>query len=137
MPKRRSLVGSAHEAMGETPKARPQPDKKASRKPQPKAAKAAKEAVPQVVSQAGPAPAPPAREHAATPIPANPYEALMGLASATLRQNIEAGVRLARCKTPMEILAMQTAHATALTQSFVAASLKMMQLSLSVARWRR
>lgn len=137
MPKRRSLVGSAHEAMGETPKARPQPEKKALRKPQPKAAKAAKEAAPQVVSQAEPAPAPPERERAATPIPPNPYEALMGLASATLRQNIEAGARLARCKTPMEVLAIQAAHATALTQSFIATSIKMMQLSLSGTRWRR
>jgi hypothetical protein len=37
----------------------------------------------------------------------------------------------------MEMLAAQTAHATALTQNLIAASLKMVQLSLSGVRWRR
>jgi hypothetical protein len=85
--------------------------------------------------QAKPAPAAPERNRASTPGPASAYEALMGLASATLRQNLETGARLARCKTPMEILAAQTAHATALTQSFIAASLEMMRLAMSGDRW--
>ncbi|HKX11119.1 MAG TPA: phasin family protein [Stellaceae bacterium] len=137
MPKRRSLVGTAHEAMGSTPKAQPGPAKKAPKKARHAVAKAPKEVARDVVPPAEPTPAPPEREHAATPIPANPYEALMGLASAAMRQNLETGARLARCKTPMEVLAAQTAHATALTQSFIAASLRMMQLSLSGVRWRR
>jgi hypothetical protein len=137
MPKRRSLVGTAHEAMGGAPKARSELEKKAPKKAQHAVAKAAKEAARLAVAPAEAAPAPPEREHAAPSIPGNPYEALMGFASATLRQNIETSARLARCKTPMEILAVQTTHATALTQSFIAASLKMMQLSLSGVRWRR
>jgi hypothetical protein len=137
MPKRRSLVGTAHEAMGDAPKARPELEKKAPKKAQHAVAKAAKEVARPAVAPAEATPAPPEREHAAPSIPGNPYEALMGFASATLLQNIETSARLARCKTPMEILAAQTAHATALMQSFIAASLKMMQLNLSGVRWRR
>jgi hypothetical protein len=58
-----------------------------------------------------------------------------GFASATLRQNLETGTRLARCKSPMDVLAAQTAHAAALTQNFIAVSLKLMQLGFSSARW--
>ena len=137
MPKRRSLVGTAHEAMGGTPKAQPASAKKAPKKLRHAVAKAPKEAARDVVAPAESAPAPPERTPASTPIPANPYEALLGLAGAALRQNLETSARLARCKTPMEILAAQTAHATALTQSFIAASLEVMQLSLSGVRWRR
>ena len=136
MPKRRSLVGTAHEAMGDTHKARPEPEKKAPAKSRRTGSKATKEIAREAVPTLEHPPAPPERDHEA-PMPADPYEALMGLASAALRQNIETGARLARCKTPMEVLAAQTAHATALTQSLIAASLKMMQLSLSGVRWRR
>ena len=59
----------------------------------------------------------------------------MGFASATLRQNLETGAKLARCTSPMEALAAQTAHAAAITQSFIAVSLKLMQLGFSTASW--
>ena len=134
MPKRRSLVGTAHEAMGEAPKAQPEPAKKAPTKPRRAVAKTVNAVVREVPPIVEPIPVPQDR---LGPIPPSPYEALMGLASATMRQNLETGARLARCRTPMEVLAAQTAHATALTQSLFAASLKMMQLSLSGVRWRR
>jgi hypothetical protein len=60
---------------------------------------------------------------------------MLGFASATLRQNMETGAKLARCTSPMEVLAAQTAHAAAVTQSFIAVSLKLMQLGFSTASW--
>jgi len=60
---------------------------------------------------------------------------LVGFANATLRQNLETGARLARSKSPMEALAAQAAHATALAQNFIAVSLKLMELGLSSASW--
>jgi len=60
---------------------------------------------------------------------------MMSFASATLRQNMETGARLARCKSPMEALATQTAHATAVAQGLFAVSLKLMQLGFTSANW--
>lgn len=130
MSKRRSLVGTAREAIGEPPlePLKPPPAKRS------RAASKAKKA-------AEPAPPPPARPSAPEPgpaaiaAPATAYETMLNFATVALRQNMEAGARLARCKTPMEALAMQTAHAAALTQSFFAASLKLMQFGLPGAPW--
>ncbi|MGH7125194.1 MAG: phasin family protein [Stellaceae bacterium] len=77
----------------------------------------------------------PLRDPTVAPSSASAYEAMMGFASATLRQNLETSARLARCKSPMEVLAAQTAHAAALTQSFIATSLKLMQSGFSSAPW--
>src|SRR5262249_27906459 len=140
MPKRRSLVGTGREAMGDAPAAQPEaasapvtPTNRAKRpRATPKAPEEpARDAMPAYV----PAAAAPERDRAAMPSPASPYATIMGLASATLRQNLETGARLARCKSPMEVLAAQTAHAAALTQTFFAASLKLMQLGWSGAQW--
>ncbi len=134
MPKRRSLVGTAREAIGETPAAQPrapsrkQPAKEdphKQRRAEPRAAPAA------AVSEATAT----ERDRSAPPSLPNAYEAMMGVASATLRQNLETGARLARCKTPMEVLAAQTAHAAALTQSFIAASFKLMHAGLPGTPW--
>ncbi len=59
---------------------------------------------------------------------------MIGFASATFRQNLETGARLARCKSPMEALAAQAAHAMALAQNYIAVSLKLMQLGFSATR---
>jgi Phasin protein len=60
---------------------------------------------------------------------------MMGFANAALRQNLETGAKLARCKSPMEAMAAQTAHALAVTQNYIAISLKLMQLGFSTAGW--
>jgi hypothetical protein len=143
MPKRRSLIGTAREAIGDKPVARPQtvapaePPVKRTRKsaPKPRPASAARSA------PSAPAPA----ERAVEPVAAAPehpparppsvYDAMAQFAQAAFKQNLETGVRLAGCKSPAEILAAQTAYATALTQSFFAASLRLMQLSLSPGSW--
>lgn len=130
MPKRRSLVGTAREAIGEPALEAPKPSLPKRTRVAPKAKRAAE-----------PAAVPPARPSAPEPnratiaVPTTAYEAMMSFATAALRQNMEAGARLARCKTPMEALAMQTAHAAALTQSFFTASLKLMQVGLPGAPW--
>ncbi len=130
MPKRRSLVGTAREAIGAPPAEPPKASLAKRSRPAPKAPRAAEPAA------APPAPAnTPGSGRAAAESPATAYEAMMSFASATLRQNIETGARLAQCKTPMEALAAQTAHAAAITQSFIAASLKLMQFGLSGVRW--
>jgi len=130
MPKRRSLVGSAREAMGEAPKA-PSDVLPVKRSRTPSKI--------QRTVQPSPAPAerPSAPEYDRTTVtsPATAYEALIGFASATLRQNIETGARLARCKSPMEALAAQTAHAAALAQNLFAVSIKLMQASVAPASW--
>jgi hypothetical protein len=82
-----------------------------------------------------PTPTPTERQIDAVANPATAYAAMMGFASATLRQNLETGAKLARCTSPMEALAAQTAHAAAITQNFIAVSLKLMQLSFSTASW--
>ena len=125
MPKRRSLVGTAREAIGEPPlePLRPPPAKRSRAS---KAKKAAEPAPPPPPARPGaPEPGP-----AAIAAPATAYAAMMSFATTAMRQNMEVGARLAQCKTPMEALAMQTAHAAALTQSFFTASLKMMQFGL-------
>ena len=147
MPKRRSLVGTAREAIGDTP-ARPpgstaaaaEAPAKRSRKPAPKAQK---EPPPPAFSRAPersePAPKPLAATleppPADTARPTTPYEAMAQFAAATLRQNLETGARLARCKSPMEVFAAQTAHAAALAQSFFAVSLRLMQVSPYARSW--
>src|SRR5260370_41069394 len=126
MSKRRSLAGTGREAIGEAPATRTKsppvpaelPIKHA--RPAPKAKKAA-------VGEPTPAPrpevvAPREREQVAATRPATAYEAMMRFASATLRQNMETGARLAPCKSPMEALATQTAHATPRAQSLVTGS---------------
>ncbi|HLJ18656.1 MAG TPA: hypothetical protein VKU84_00575 [Stellaceae bacterium] len=131
MPKRRSLVGTAREAIGKPPLEAPKPSP-----PKPRAAPKAKRA-------AEPAAPPPERPSAPEPsraaiaAPATPYDAMMSFANATLRQNMEAGARLAQCKTPMEALAIQTGHLATLTQSFYAASLKLMHADWAGAPWLR
>jgi|GEM_PF-3092101 hypothetical protein len=145
MPKRRSLVGTAREAIGALPAKPPEtatapaetPGKRA-RKP----AQKAKRAPAPPVSPPPPELAEPAAEAiAAAPEPADalrppsPYEAIAQFATAALRQNLETSARLARCKSPMDVFATQAAHATALAQSFFSASLKLMQLGLSGASW--
>jgi outer membrane biosynthesis protein TonB len=140
MPKRRSLVGTGREAIGEAPATRtktppvpPEPPIKHAR-PAPKAKKkvATREPTPAPRPEAA---APRERERVVATSPATAYEAMMSFASATLRQNMETGARLARCKSPMEALATQTAHATAVAQSLFAVSLKLMQLGFSSASW--
>jgi hypothetical protein len=136
MPKRRSLVGTAREAITDAAAPRPQgppPPSKPPAKPPRAASKAKREAVqkPAPSPQSKPAALPP--EAVTIAGPATAYEAVAGFASATLRQNLETSARLARCKSPMEALAAQAAHATAITQNFIAVSLKLMQLGLSPA----
>jgi len=131
MPKRRSLAGTAREAMGEPPKHPPKapPQVKRSR-PAPKTKKeAARETIP-----AAPPPEP-KHERPAAPNPATAYEAMMSFANAVLRQNIETSARLTRCKSPMEALAAQTAHAAAVAQNLINVSLRLMQLGLSPVSW--
>jgi hypothetical protein len=82
-----------------------------------------------------PSPAPPEPDHGPAPPPASAYEAMLGFANAAFRQNLETSARLARCKSPLEIFAAQTAHAAALTQSFIAASLKLMHAGSAAAPW--
>ena len=160
MPKRRSLVGTAHEAIEAAtgtpakPRASSKPPAEPARTPKPRRA-AAKSKV------AAPAVERPAPQHAAAPAEAErptqqqaaappaaaervrapftgsaaAYEAMLGFASAAFRQNLETSARLARCKSPIEAMATQTAHAVALTQSCIAISLKLMQLGFSSASW--
>lgn len=139
MPKRRSLVGTAREAIGEARAVRPKAPPVSAEPPVKQAHPARKAQRP-----AMPQPTPAARHEAAAPLerdcvaatsPTTAYEAMMSFASATLRQNMETGARLARCKSPMEALAAQTAHAAALTQNLFAVSLKLMQLGFSSASW--
>ena len=130
MPKRPSLVGTAREAIGEPPLESPKPVPTKRLRPAAKAGKAAEPA-------AAAPPLPPEPRPAAVASPATAYEAMMSFASAALRQNMETGARLARCKSPLEVLAAQTAHAAALAQSFFAISMRLMQLSLSAEAWRR
>lgn len=79
-----------------------------------------------------------AREHPpAAARPKSVYEAVAQFAHAAMRQNLETGARLASCRSPAEILAAQAAHATALTQSFFAISMRLMQLSLPPETWGR
>jgi len=139
MPKRRSLVGTGREAIGESPATRtktpPVPAKPPIKhaRPTPKAKKvAAREPTPAPRPEAA---VPRERERVAAASPATAYEAVMSFASATLRQNMETGARLARCKSPMEALATQTAHATAMAQSLFAVSLKLMQLGFTSTSW--
>jgi len=131
MPKRRSLVGTAREAMGqsrkEPPKAPPQVKRSHS-------APKAKTEAPRETMPAAP-PTEPKGERPAATNPATAYEAMMSFANATMRQNIETGARLARCKSPMEALAAQTAHAAAVTQNLFTVALRLMQLGLSPASW--
>ena len=137
MPKRRSLVGTAREAITAAPRPQgPPPPSKPPATPPRAASKAKREAVrkPAASPQSKPA-ALPAREGATVASPTTAYDAMAGIASATLRQNLETSARLARCKSPMEALAAQAAHATAITQNFIAVSLKLMQLALSPASW--
>jgi hypothetical protein len=117
--------------MGEPPKHSPKaPPVERRSRPAPKTKKeAAREAIP-----AAPPPEP-RHERPAAPNPASAYEAMMSFANATLRQNIETGARLARCKSPMEALAAQSAHAAAVAQNLITVSLRLMQLGLSPASW--
>jgi hypothetical protein len=127
MPKRRSLVGSAREAMGESPIEPPEaPPAKRSRS----ALKTKKEAAAPTEAAAEPK-----REHPPAGSPATPYEAILNFVNAAMRQNIETGARLARCKSPMEAFAAQTAHAAALAQNLFAVSIKLMQASVAPAGW--
>ena len=130
MPKRRSLVGTARDAMGASPK---EPSKAPGVKRSRPAPKTKKEAARETI----PAAPPPETKHErpAAPNPANAYEAMMSFANATLRQNIETSARLARCKSPMEALAAQTAHAAAVAQNLITVSLRLMQLGLSPESW--
>ena len=136
MPKRPSLVGTAREAIGEAPAARPKPPPVSAEPPVKQARKAKRSALPQPAPAARPeAAAPLERDRVAATSSTTAYEAMMNFANATLRQNMETGARLARCKSPMEALAAQTAHAAALTQNLFAVSLKLMQLGFSSASW--
>lgn len=161
MPKRRSLVGTAHEAIEAAtgtpakPRASSKPPAEPARTPKPRRAAPAKSiaaapAVERPAPQQAAAPAEaerPARQQAAAPPAAAErvrapftgsaaaYEAMLGFASAAFRQNLETSARLARCKSPIEAMATQTAHAVALTQSCIAISLKLMQLGFSSASW--
>jgi len=131
MPKRRSLVGTGREASGAPPRTPPEssapPVKQAPRRatPQKAAARERSSAAPELREA----------ERISAGSPASAYEAMVGFANAAMRQNLETGAKLARCKSPMEALAAQTAHAAALTQTFIAMSLKLMQLGFSTARW--
>ena len=138
MPKRRSLVGTAREAIGappETPPGSSTPRAKRASPPAKPRKAAAREASPAALTHAPAAPEPRASERTPAATPANAYEAMAGFASATLRQNMEMSARLARCKSPMEAFAAQTAHAAALTRTFIAVSLQLMQLGFSTASW--
>ncbi|HXP73589.1 MAG TPA: hypothetical protein VN823_05535 [Stellaceae bacterium] len=158
MPKRRSLVGTAHEAIeaAAKPPASSKPPAEPARTPKPRRAAPAKSK-----AAAEPRPERPAQQQAAAPTEverpvqqqaaappaaaermrapftgsAAAYEAMLGFASAAFRQNLETGAKLARCKSPIEAMATQTAHAVALTQSCIAVSLKLMQLGFSSASW--
>ena len=141
MPKRRSLVGTGREAIGETP-ARPRETAaapaailvKRARKSAPKPGKP--RALP--LPPQAPEPVLAARESASAPgRPKSVYDAMAEFARTAMRQNLETGARLAGCKSPVEILAAQTAHAASLAQSFFAISMRLMQLSLSTATWGR
>ena len=138
MPKRRSLVGTGREASGAPPQTPPEssapPAKQAPRRAKPQKA-AAREPSSAVRSSPAAVPEPREAERASAASPASAYQAMIGFANATLRQNLETGAKLARCKSPMEALAAQTAHAAALTQTFIAMSLKLMQLGFSTASW--
>lgn len=133
MPKRRSLVGTAREAIGGAPaapaKAPPAKRSRAAPKAKKPAPREALPAAPTAVAVE------PKREREPAPSPATAYEAMMSFANATLRQNIDTGARLARCKSPMEALAAQTAHAAAVTQNLINVSLRLMGLGLSPANW--
>jgi hypothetical protein len=145
MPKRRSLVGTGREAIGDSPKAKqearavasppvqdaPKKERRAAPKPKPEPARAA----PTSAVAAEPEPMAAEADHKPRTSPASAYEAMLGFANAALRQNLETSARLARCKSPLEVVAAQTAHAAALTQSFIAASLKLMQAGLPGAPW--
>jgi len=139
MPKRRSLAGTGREAIGDAGGTRPDAASAAAEPPakQPGAAPKAKAAAARkpAPSARPPIEPTPERQSAAAASPATAYEAMMGFASATLRQNMETGAKLARCKSPVEVLAAQTAHAAAVTQNFIAVSLKLMQLGFSTASW--
>jgi len=139
MPKRRSLVGTASEAMGDARKVQhsvKSAAKAAPKKHRPDAPKPKREPVHEAPITAA-APEPPRSEpaHERMPKPASAYEAMLGFANAALRQNPETGARLAQCKSPLEVVAAQTAHAAALTQSFIAASLQLMQAGLPAGPW--
>jgi hypothetical protein len=138
MPKRRSLAGTAREAIGEAPAKRSEapPVAPPAKQPRAVAPKRKRAAMPEPTPAPRPeAAAPLERRRAATPSAAAAYEAMMSFASATMRQNMETGARLARCKSPMEALATQTAHATAMAQSLFAVSLKLMQLGFTSTNW--
>ena len=138
MPKRRSLAGTAREVIGEAPAKRSEapPVALPAKQPRAVAPKSKRAAMPEPTPAPRPkAAAPLERQRAAAPSPATAYEAMMSFASATMRQNMETGARLARCKSPMEALATQTAHATAMAQSLFAVSLKLMQLGFTSTNW--
>jgi hypothetical protein len=142
MPKRRSLAGTGREAIGDASGMRPDtasaPTAPAAARPakQPRAAKAKGEVVRKTAPSARPQIEPtPERQSDAVASRATAYEAMMGFASATLRQNLETGAKLARCKSPLEAFAAQTAHAAATTQNLIAVSLKLMQLGFSTGWW--
>src|SRR5438477_13001972 len=139
MSKRRSLVGTAREAIGEAPviraKAPPVPAEPPIKQARP-APKAKKVVTPEPTPAPRPETVPPREpERVAARSPATAYEAMMSFASATLRQNMETCARLARCKSPMAPLAPQTAHATAVAQSLFVVSLKLMQLGFTSTNW--
>ena len=143
MPKRRSLVGTAREAIGDAGESHANVASASTAPPveppakRPRAAPKIQGAAAQKTASSARAQAETAPERPSAPAasPATAYEAMVGFASATLRQNMETGAKLARCKSPAEVLAAQAAHATALTQNFIAVSLKLMQLGFSGASW--
>ena len=141
MPKRRSLVGTAREAIGENPATTREtavtPAVHEAKRARKSAARPEKLPVPSPSRQV-PEPVAAAREHApASPRPKGIYDAMAEFAHAAMRQNLETGARLASCKSPADVLAAQTAHAAALTQSFFAISMRLMQLSVSAGTWGR
>ena len=131
MPKRRSLVGTAREAIGNTPAA----DKSSVHQVRTGARRAHKTAAQPSLSPAPPrAGAPLESGGTEAAVAVMPYQAMAQFARIALEQNLKTSARLARCTSPMEVAATQAAHAAALTQSFIATSLRLMQLSLS-AGW--
>src|SRR5262249_8779877 len=130
---------TAREAIGGDSMRRPEPPPvKRSRGTSKPTKAAARQAVPPAQPAPAPAPAPapsPQRGGATAPSPATAYDAMVGFASAALRQNLDLGARLARCTSPMEAFAAQTAHAATFAQNLFVVSLKLMQLGVAAAAW--